>query len=130
MARKSLPPMASKKRNSIFLNKRSQMTRASVRLPESSNLQDGSSTKEKDKKMRRSLRYQDDSLFGNQIAPYHALKDVTMKDTWTLDPLSKFTFEERSQMKLALKVELNSYIYTAEKRHPLQSSIMMSEEDQ
>ena len=107
------------------------MTRASVKLPESSNLQDGSSTKGKDRKMRRSLCYQDNSLVSlNQIAPYHAIKDVTMKDTWTLDPLSKFTFEERSQMKLALKVELNSYIYTAEKRHPLQSSIMMSEEDQ
>ena len=39
----------------------------------------------------------------HQIAPYHALKDVTMKDTWTLNPLSKFTFEERAQMKKSLK---------------------------
>ena len=30
-----------------------------------------------------------------QIPPYHAIKDVSMKDTWTLGPFSKFTFEEK-----------------------------------
>lgn len=52
-----------------------------------------------------------------------------MKDTWTLNPLSKFTFEEKSRMKLELKVEFNRYVDKAEQRHPKKNSIMMSEED-
>ena len=64
------------------------------------------------------------------MAPYHAIKDVTMKDTWTVDPLSKFTFEERSILKKALKTEFDRYMELAEQRHPKRTSIMMSEEEE
>ena len=29
------------------------------------------------------------------LAPYHALKDIDMKDSWTIGPLSKFTYDEK-----------------------------------
>ena len=38
-----------------------------------------------------------------QQAPYHALKDIDMKDTWSIGPLSKFTYEEKQVLNKALK---------------------------
>ena len=69
----------------------------------------------------------------HQMAPYHALKDITMKDTWSVGPLSKFTFEERRAIKVAMKDEIDRYQDIAAQRFPertAKESMMMSEEEQ
>ena len=43
------------------------------------------------------------------IAPYHALKDIDMKDSWTIGPLSKFTYDERQTLRQAIKAEVQEY---------------------
>ena len=32
-----------------------------------------------------------------------------MKDTWTIGPFSKFSFKEKSELKKALKAEMDRY---------------------
>lgn len=40
------------------------------------------------------------------LAPYHALKDVDLKDSWSIGPLSKFTYDERQTLGQAVKKEI------------------------
>lgn len=43
------------------------------------------------------------------LAPYHALKDIDMKDSWTIGPLSKFTYDEKQSLRQAIKSEVQDY---------------------
>ena len=53
-----------------------------------------------------------------QQAPYYTLKDISLRDTWTLGPLSKLSYEERNIIKQALAEEMKKYSEVASERHP------------
>ena len=41
-----------------------------------------------------------------------------MRDSWTIGPLTKLTYDERQTINTAIKEELNSYKREANRRYP------------
>ena len=64
------------------------------------------------------------------LAPYHALKDLDMKDSWTIGPLTKFTYDERQTLRQAIKGEVQAYQEIANERFNdnKNTSLMISQE--
>ena len=50
-------------------------------------------------------------------APYHATTEIALKDTWSVGPLSKFTYEERQVLRQALGEEIERYQAVARERY-------------
>lgn len=66
-----------------------------------------------------------------QLAPYHSNKEITMNDSWTIGPLSKFSHNEKKVIKEAMKEELNRYQVQAKKRYDdhKNTSLMVDQSD-
>mmetsp|Transcript_6540 Transcript_6540/g.7836 ORF Transcript_6540/g.7836 Transcript_6540/m.7836 type:complete len:107 (+) Transcript_6540:180-500(+) len=104
--------------SNMYDKKRGSRQRASTKLPQTTKMRN-SMMSQGSRDSRKSNRASEERLVPmSQMAPYHQLKDITMKDTWSIGPLSKFTFEERTALKHALKHEYNRYFDIASERHP------------
>ena len=58
-------------------------------------------------------------------------ENVTMKDTWTIGPLSKFSFDEKAELGKYMKEEFDRYNKVAHEKYSdsKNTSIMFSESE-
>ena len=66
-----------------------------------------------------------------QSVPYHVTKEITLNDTWSIGPLSKFNYDEKQTLHKAMKEKLQGYHKIANERYSdhKNTSLMISEHE-